>query len=39
MFDWIAIAKTILEECAFPDYTFKVDVPRTEQEQIFGGAQ
>lgn len=27
--DWIEKAKEILSECAFPDYTFKIDVSRT----------
>ena len=29
MQDWIEKAKSIVDECSFPDYTFKVDVSRT----------
>ena len=29
MTEWIEIAKGVVAECAFPDYTFKIDVSRT----------
>ena len=30
MTDWIETAKSVLAECNFKDYTFKIDVSRTE---------